>query len=105
MTDQINQPDWVMVPREPTEAMIEAGWIDKEDVDPDDIYCAMIAAAPKPAPEPATTFATTAPDEMVALEMAARNFPGGPGARIRLAMAALNYARAAIAALTEGRGE
>ena len=53
-------------------------------------------AAPKPA--------TTPPDEMVALELAARNFPDGPGAKERLAMAALNYARAAIAALTEGRG-
>ena len=53
-------------------------------------------AAPKPA--------TTPPDEMVALELAARNFPDGPGAKERLAIAALNYARAAIAALTEGRG-
>jgi hypothetical protein len=40
----------VLVPREPTEAMIEAGWIDKEDVDPQDIYRAMLAAA-TPAPQ------------------------------------------------------
>ena len=47
---------------------------------------------------------TTPPDEMVALELAARNFPDGPGAKERLAIAALNYARAGIAAITEGRG-
>jgi hypothetical protein len=40
--------DWVLVPREPTEEMVQAGWIDKEDVDPDDIYRAMIASAPAP---------------------------------------------------------
>ena len=34
----------VIVPIEPTEKMIKAGWIDKEDVDPDEIYAAMIAA-------------------------------------------------------------
>lgn len=40
-------PDgWVLVPCEPTPAMVEAGWIDKEDVNPDDIYRAMISAAP-----------------------------------------------------------
>ncbi|BAU93449.1 hypothetical protein MPPM_4844 [Methylorubrum populi] len=42
--------DWVLVPAKPTEEMIAAGWIDKEDVDPDDIYRAMIAARPA-APE------------------------------------------------------
>lgn len=36
-----------IVPSEPTEAMIAAGWIDKEDVNPDDIYCAMLAATPQ----------------------------------------------------------
>ena len=39
---------WKLVPIEPTEEMIDAGWIDKEDVDPDDIYGAMLAAAPLP---------------------------------------------------------
>jgi hypothetical protein len=34
----------VLVPEEPTEAMVNAGWIDKEDVNPDDIYRAMLAA-------------------------------------------------------------
>jgi 6-phosphogluconate dehydrogenase (decarboxylating) len=37
---------WVMVPKEPTEEMIEAGWIDKEDVSPREIWWAMLAAAP-----------------------------------------------------------
>jgi hypothetical protein len=36
---------WVLVPKEPTEAMCDAGWIDKEDVSPREIYRAMIAAA------------------------------------------------------------
>lgn len=34
-----------LVPVEPTEAMILAGWIDKEDVDPEDIYAAMLSAS------------------------------------------------------------
>ena len=98
MTDQINQSDWVMVPRVPTEAMLSAAvavvptW---DDPTSRNKWAAMIAAAPKPP--------TTPPDEMVALELAARNFPDGPGAKERLAIAALNYARAAIAALTEGK--
>ena len=47
----------------------------------------------------------TAPDEMFALVLAARNLPYGPGAREWLAKSdALNYARAGIAAITEGRG-
>lgn len=37
---------YVVVPREPTEAMCDAGWIDKEDVSPAEIWGAMIAAAP-----------------------------------------------------------
>ena len=37
----------VVVPAEPTEAMKAAGWIDKEDVNPADIYCAMLAARPE----------------------------------------------------------
>lgn len=37
----------VLVPKEPTEDMVRAGWIDKEDVNPDDIWCAMIEARPK----------------------------------------------------------
>jgi len=37
----------VVVPVEPTEAMKAAGWIDKEDVNPADIYCAMLAARPE----------------------------------------------------------
>ena len=51
--------DWRIVPVEPTEAMVEAGWIDKEDVDPDDIWRAMIAAAPSPIPEQQETRACT----------------------------------------------
>ena len=35
-----------VVPVEATEAMIEQGWIDKEDVTPAEIYRAMLAAAP-----------------------------------------------------------
>lgn len=41
-------PGWRLVPVAPTQEMIRAGWIDKEDVNPDDIYGAMIAAAPQP---------------------------------------------------------
>lgn len=40
---------WKLVPVEPTEDMEAAGWIDKEDVCPCDIYRAMLSAAP-PAP-------------------------------------------------------
>lgn len=43
--------EWQTVPVVPTEAMIAAGWIDKEDVDPDDIWDAMLKAAP---PSPRT---------------------------------------------------
>ncbi len=39
---------WKLVPVEPTELMSVAGWIDKEEVYPDDIYRAMLAAAPPP---------------------------------------------------------
>ena len=39
---------WVVVPREATEVMVEAGWIDKEDVNPDEIWSAMLASAPPP---------------------------------------------------------
>jgi hypothetical protein len=39
---------WQLVPKVPTEEMEEAGWIDKEDVCPCDIYTAMLAAAPQP---------------------------------------------------------
>jgi hypothetical protein len=39
---------YVIVPKEPTEWQIAAGWIDKEDVNPDDIYRAMLDAAPSP---------------------------------------------------------
>ena len=35
-----------IVPAHPTEEQIKAGWIDKEDVNPDDIYRAMLDAAP-----------------------------------------------------------
>ena len=31
-------------PENVTKEMIDAGWIDREDVDPDDIFCAMVAA-------------------------------------------------------------
>lgn len=37
---------WKLVPIEPTEEMIAAGWIDKEDVSPREIYWAMLSAAP-----------------------------------------------------------
>jgi hypothetical protein len=37
---------WVMVPDAPTDEMCAAGWIDKEDVAPAEIYRAMIAARP-----------------------------------------------------------
>ena len=97
MTDQINQSDWrTWLAQQLTDIRLS----DKEAASVvawhPSISDEWKAAAPKPA--------TTPPDEMVALELAARNFPDGPGARIRLAMAALNYARAAIAAITEGRG-
>ena len=39
---------WKLVPVEPTEEMENAGWIDKEDVCPCDIYSAMLSAAPSP---------------------------------------------------------
>lgn len=39
---------WKLVPIKPTEEMIEAGWIDKEDVSPKEIYWAMLSAAPPP---------------------------------------------------------
>jgi len=37
---------WKLVPAVATEEMIEAGWIDKEDVTPDEIYSRMLDAAP-----------------------------------------------------------
>jgi hypothetical protein len=40
-------PGWKLVPETPTEEMEAAGWIDKEDVCPCDIYAAMLAAAPE----------------------------------------------------------
>jgi hypothetical protein len=40
----IDAAGFVIAPKEPTPEMIAAGWIDKEDVNPDDIYCAMINA-------------------------------------------------------------
>lgn len=50
----MSETKWQWVPVEPTPEMIEAGWIDKEDTNPDDIYRAMLAAAPKAVPaEPA----------------------------------------------------
>jgi len=32
--------------KEPTPEMVEAGWIDKEDVDPGEIFNAMLSASP-----------------------------------------------------------
>lgn len=46
-----SQGEWVMVPREPTEAMCKAGWT-PEDPTPFGIWALMIAAAP---PCPVTT--------------------------------------------------
>lgn len=43
----LTRDGFVLVPREATPEMEEAGWIDKEDVCPCDIYTAMLAAAPK----------------------------------------------------------
>ena len=40
-----------VVPTVATENMISAGWIDKEDVDPGEIWQAMGAAAPSPLAE------------------------------------------------------
>lgn len=40
------QGGWVLVPKEPTQEMIDAGWIDKEDVTPREIWIAMRNAAP-----------------------------------------------------------
>jgi hypothetical protein len=49
--DAIPAAGFAVVPLEPTEEMQQAGWIDKEDVDPKDIYRAMIATRPG-APQP-----------------------------------------------------
>lgn len=38
---------WVMVPKEPTEAMMEAAWVPDVEDFPDEPYKAMLAAAPK----------------------------------------------------------
>lgn len=48
---------WKLVPVEATEEMEAAGWIDKEDVSPSEIYWAMLAAAPTPpvSPSPDST--------------------------------------------------
>ena len=45
--------EWRMVPVEATEPMESAGWIDKEDVCPCDIYAAMLVAAPAYVPSEA----------------------------------------------------
>lgn len=42
------EPGMVVVPRKATEEMEAAGWIDKEDVSPSEIFAAMIAAAQEP---------------------------------------------------------
>lgn len=51
-TPQLPEPfdltQWKLVPREATEEMIAVGWIDKEDVSPDEIWYAMQAASPTP---------------------------------------------------------
>ena len=106
MTDQsTDQSDWVMVPREKYNAAsnhlshIVGGF----DLAIAPMWASGRAKAARHALESFKP-APTPPDEMVALELAARNFPDGPGAKERLAIAALNYARAAIAAITEGRG-
>lgn len=41
-------PGFKLVPIEPTPEMVKAGWIDKDDVNPDEIWAAMLAAAPSP---------------------------------------------------------
>lgn len=46
MVEPLNKKAWVLVPVEPTPAMVEAGWIDKEDVTPGEIWVAMLSAAP-----------------------------------------------------------
>lgn len=46
MVEPLNTKAWVMVPAEPTPAMVEAGWIDKEDVTPGEIWASMLLASP-----------------------------------------------------------
>ena len=109
-----NKSDWVMVPREPTEAMLRAAvavvptW---DDPTSRNKWAAMIAAAPKPP--------TTPPDEMV--ENVARIIDPDAwavmdrylGEVLRLGKApdpdnfsdkkSMTKARDVIAAITEGR--
>lgn len=40
--------DYLARPENVTKEMIDAGWIDREDVDPDDIFRAMVAAIGDP---------------------------------------------------------
>lgn len=42
IVDTLSAQGFAIVPLKPSEAMIDAGWIDKEDVNPDDIWAAMI---------------------------------------------------------------
>lgn len=44
--DELAALGYEIMPINPTEEQIQAGWIDKEDVNPEDIYRAMHAAAP-----------------------------------------------------------
>jgi len=41
----IAEAGYVVVPREPTETMVKAGWIDKEDVTPQEIWSHMLRAS------------------------------------------------------------
>lgn len=43
---ELNRLGWKIVGPEVTEEMIAAGWIDKEDVNPDEIFYAMREKAP-----------------------------------------------------------
>ena len=51
--EELDAAGYRIVPKEPTEEQIAAGWIDKEDVNPDEIYRAMLDAAPSPVRFPA----------------------------------------------------
>ena len=83
---------WKLVPVEPTDEMVEAGWIDTEGVDPDDIYGSMLAAAPEPPAEVVERIR----DALMSSE-AWSSFFGREDAGI--------MARAVLAALQGGRNE
>jgi hypothetical protein len=60
--------EWVMVPREPTEAMCKAGWT-TEDPTPVGIWALMIEAAIAAAPQEPVAWATLVDDEVCAVSL------------------------------------